>query len=136
MTTGPQAKVIELEYSTGNPRRYTVADGTAISKGILLVLSDPRTAAGTSTATGWNSPCAGISAMDKEANDGSTSITAWTRGIFDLRASGAINIGSPVVMAGSNEVKVTDVGSSGAIVIGYALETASDQEVINVRLNL
>lgn len=136
MSTAPQAKIVELTASTGFPRRYAVVDGTTISKGILLALADPRTASGTSTATGAGSPCAGVSAMDKEAGDGSTSITALTDCIIDVRASGAIWVGANVMLAGSNEVKVADGLASGAIILGYALETASDQEVINVRVRL
>lgn len=124
----------------GNPRRYTVADGTQISKGVLLELSDPQTAAAmsggvTAAATKW---CAGIAAMEKEASDGSTTISAWTQGEFDAIASGAIPVGNAVVAVVDGYIKAADVAhaASGAVIIGYALETASDAERISFRLNL
>ena len=53
-------------------------------------------------------------------------------------ASGAITVGFPVSIAGvpSNTVKVALNSESGAAIIGYALETASDGETIQVGLNL
>ena len=133
-----EAVIVELTNSTGNPRRYTCADGTGITKLSVLTLSDPRTAATVSTtqaATGYN--CAGIAAMDKVASDGSTSITAYTDGIFELYASGSITVGCPVKSIGLNQVMqavAADVASG--VICGYALETASDKETINVRLRV
>ena len=129
-----EAVKVELTNSTGFPRRYTCADGTGIVKGSLLKLSDPRTAAQSDTA---NEALAGIAAMEKEASDGSTSITCWTDGIFDMKASGAITAGDPVCSAGAdNLVQAGDASDKGAEILGYALETAADAEVINVRVRL
>ena len=83
-----EAKKVELYGSNceGDVRRYTCADANAITKGTLLVLSDPRTASGGATS---GAQFAGIAAVDKEASDGSTSIGCWTNGIFELTATGA-----------------------------------------------
>lgn len=126
---------IELTNSTGFPRRITVADGTAITKGTLLNLSDART--GVKSATEGEA-ISGVASMDKVASDGATTISVWTDGIFDCYASGAITAGQPIISAGmNNEVKLlTSLGSSGATCIGYAMETASDKETIACRIRL
>jgi len=134
-----EATIVELlgANNSGDKRRYTCADATAITKGTLLRLLDPRTASG-AILTG--AIFAGIASMDKEASDGSTSISCWTNGIFEIKASGAIAIGAKVKMAGlpANSVmqidSVQDPISSFAIIVGTALETAAADEVINVRV--
>jgi len=130
-----EAVKVELTNETGFPRRYTCASGVAISKGTVLALSHPRTAAASIAA---DDPCAGIAAMDKEANDYSTSITAWTDGIFEMYASGAISAGDPVSTdaAEYNYIHSALTYASGARIIGYAMETAADGDVINVRVRL
>lgn len=131
-----EATKVELTNETGFPRSYTCASGTAITKGSLLNLSDPRTAAQSATE---GEPLAGIASMDKSATDQSTRITAWTDGVFEMYASGAIVAGRPVMSAGStgtNHVKLAPTTASGAAILGYAEETAADDEVINVRVRL
>ena len=119
-------------------RQYTVASNAAIPKGSLLVLSDPQTAA---LATVGNTPCAGISSMEKENNDYSTTISAWTQGDFRAKASGAISAGAPVSMGGSvNEIMLANTGtsfaSSGARTIGYSKEAPGSGDTFVFRLNL
>lgn len=130
-----EAVKVELDGSHGYIRRYTVADGVGISKGALLKFSDPRTAAIADSTTGGGL-CAGIASEEKVASDGQTSIGAWTAGVFDLYASGAIAVGVPVSFVTGNYVKTAVSLASGAIIAGYALEAASDGEQINVRLML
>ena len=132
-----EAVVIELygENSGGAQRRFTCASGVKISKGTILALTDPRTAAALTTPSDI---FAGIASMDKEADDLSTSISAWENGIFDMTASGAIAIGQKVFAAGANQVYSSFAlasDSSFAIMVGVALEAATDGEVINVRVN-
>lgn len=122
------------ENSDGSPRRFTCASGTAIAKGTLLKITDPRTAIAQSDL---RDVCCGVAAMDKSATDLSTSISVWTNGIFEAVASGAIVVGAPVsASTPANTIITATTAASGAAVIGYALETASDAETINVRLNL
>lgn len=116
----------------GAPRRYTIADGTSVSQGTILSLSDPRTAGVAIAATDM---FAGVASMEKEANDGTTSISAWTDGIFEAKASGAIAIGENVKGVEDNMVMAT-ASTSGAAVLGYAMETATDAETINIRVRL
>jgi len=111
-----------------------VASGVAISKGTLLALSDARTAA---AAASFTQPIAGIAAMDKSATDLSTSISVWTNGVFEASASLAIVVGLPVVSSDvANMIAQATSTASGAAVMGYAMETAADADVINVRLAL
>lgn len=132
-----EAVKVELTNSTGFIRRYTVADGTAIAKGAYMKLTDPRTAilmdAASAAAT---LPAAGIASADKEASDGSTSLGLWTDGIFEGVASGAITLGAPIVFITGNYIAQAPAVASGAVIAGYALETASDAETINFRLKL
>lgn len=133
--------IIELTNGNGFPITYICAAGTTISKGILLKLSDPRTVtAAEGIITTFPTAFAGISAMDKDGTDSSTTISAWTNGIFDLRCSGAATVGDKLVLTGFNEVKsvslltVAQYASLATVsgIVGTALETASDGEKIAV----
>jgi len=134
-----EAEKVELTNEDGFPRRFTAASSATFSKGQLLQFDDARTAA---AATVPYDAVAGIASMEKEA-DFSTSVTVWTDGIFEMAASGSIDAGAGVCSASDanypNQV-ATIIGltnpASGAGVLGYALETATDQEVINVRVRV
>ena len=117
----------------GNPIRFTIADGISVSKGELLALVDPRTASKALIAT---CQFAGVALEDHGAGQGITSISCWTDGIFEAVASGAIGLGAPVTGHPLNYVRVASGNASGATIIGYALETASADETINVRIRL
>ena len=117
----------------GDPIRFTCASGTAITKGTLLAMTDPRTAIAHSSA---GQAIAGVAAMDKQSNDGSTTISAWTNGIFEVTASAAVTVGWPVISAAQGNTVDPGTAQSGAFIIGYAMESASAGEVINVRLKV
>jgi len=131
-----EAEIIELGPNGGMPIRFTVADGTSISKGTLLKFADPRTA---SASSGDADVFAGIAAADKVANDGATSIAAYTEGIFDLTCiTGSAPLptaGMQVVISGANLIKAAIAANllTGAV-IGKALETGATGEVIAVKL--
>jgi len=96
------AVIVELLGNGGDPIIYTVADGTGIVKGDLLQLTDNRTAA----ASADGKVCAGIAAMEKVANDGATTMSCYTNGIFDIVDAGAGGtVGVNVVLGGINEVR-------------------------------
>lgn len=121
--------------------RFTVANATAISKGTLLKMTDPFTAAAYDGATVQAAQVvAGVAAADKEANDGSTDLAVWQEGRFEVSASGAIAIGAALVGLANNYVAQASggitVAASGAMILGYVMETATDAEVVNVRLAL
>ena len=67
-----EAVIVELLGDQGNVVDFTVADGTAISKGTLLKVADDRTAsAGTARADKF----AGIAAASTESATGKTKAT-------------------------------------------------------------
>ena len=124
----------------GNPRRFVVASGASIAKGSILTLTDPRTAALCAAST---AVLAGISAFEKDGSDYSTSISAWTDGIFTLKASGAITAGDAVksaCVAESNTIQTANPGSevgsiaSGAQILGYAEDDIADGTTGEVRV--
>lgn len=127
---------IELTNSTGNPIRYTCASGVAIPKYSVLTLSDPNTAAAvTATPTAAGLIFAGIASMAKDVTDDtSTEIAAFTDGIFKLEASGAIVVGQPIMSCGANEFCLAPNTASGALIAGYAKETAADTETFRARI--
>jgi len=143
MPVAATAVVVELSNESGRQKRYTISNSAAVSKGFLLQLSTPRTAAVAenpgNTPSGANGVCVGISSHDKEANDGSTSISIWTDGIFRFRASGAITVGQLVIAAGNNEVRVAQSvhqASSYALIVGRAEETITDGSTGAIRVRL
>jgi len=119
----------------GQVRRYTIADGTAVSKGQLLSLIDPRTA---SASIATDTVFAGIAAEDHYANEGVTSVGVWTQGVFEAVASGAIALGLGITGGSVNQNQILQAAntSNGAQLIGYTLETAAVGETVNVRLDL
>lgn len=126
-----EAVIIETPFDS---RRYQCADGAGLSKGQLLQLVDANTASG-STVTGQR--FAGICAFEKVASDGSTNVTAYTKGIFDLKSNDAVNAGELVALSGANTVRLataTDIISG--CVVGKALETATANEVIRVAVGV
>lgn len=124
------------QEGTGLVKSYTVADATEILKNKVLTLSDPRTAAEVSATTnGSGYVCAGIASMDKEADDGSTKISVWVTGDFNVRASGTIVTGQPIKSCGDGEFRAataSDVVSG--VICGYALDGVSTKETFQLRL--
>ncbi len=121
----------------GEPIRYTIAAGTAVSQGSLLGLRDPRTV----VLAGAGETCfAGVSAEELRNDDTATSVSVWTQGIFEAVASGAMGVGANVTGVKYNKVQVASASlfdlSSGAYIIGKILETSDIDETVNVRLNL
>ncbi|MCK9371369.1 DUF2190 family protein [Candidatus Dojkabacteria bacterium] len=119
------------ENRDGDQVSYTCASGTAIPKGTLLTLSDPRTVAA-NTASG--AAIAGIAAMDKSGTDFSTKISVWTNGIFEGYASRAITAGDRIQGSTNNWLGFNVPGSSGAATVGYSLKTAADGEKFTFKL--
>ena len=131
-----EVRNIILTNSTGFPKMYTCASGTAIAKGTPLVLSTPYTVAAPA-ASSW-ALYAGVAAMDKAADDGATQISVYTDFDGTFVASGAITVGEEVVLAGagSNRVQAARVGkyvASGAQIVGVALQTAVHTAPVAIR---
>ena len=119
-----------LITETGLPIKMTVADGTGIEKGALLVLSDPLTAA---SQTIEDQAVAGIAAQEKIASDGKTTLAVWREGIFRVLGSGTITVGEAVKFDNqANTVGAASVNDEN--LLGIALETASDAETLLIEL--
>lgn len=128
------AIILQKYGDGGDPIRYTVAAGVAVTKGDMWRLIDPVSASGANFAA--VNPGVGIAAADKSASDGATSVAFFTNVRADIVASGAISIGAPVTLVAENMVRTATVIASGASIFGWPLETASDNERVAVRVRL
>jgi len=127
----------ELRERFENAVDFSVADGTAITKGAVLKITDPRTAV---LSDGDGDKVAGIAARDKVANDGRTRLAVFQNGVFSMKASGAVAVGMPVIAhsatGGDNMVAEGSSSNVGREVIGTALETAADTDNFQVNVNV
>lgn len=121
----------QLRDRFSDPINMTCADGTGIEKGAILTLTDPRTAI---IATAAAAAVAGICAREKIASDGRTSVAVFRSGIFDVVASGAVTLGHAVVAAGVPSNTVKEAAVNDEMLLGIALETASDGETFQIEL--
>ena len=129
------ANEFTLVLETEAPSDYIVSDSVAITKGSLMGLSDPMTAALAATA---DMAIAGIACRDKVANDGHTRMGCWKKGRFEANVSGTAYIGAALsAQSGSlNYVKQAPVTTSGPGIIGRILETGSDGERVVVDVDV
>jgi len=115
-----EAVIIELLGNAGNPVRFTVADGTAVPKGTIMKITDPRSAV-PSAANG--DPFAGIASTEKVASDGSTTLALYTCGIFDMSAGDAeSNDGLRMHIFGANILEECDAADLLVSTVGISLE--------------
>lgn len=126
------------ENNGGQIRRLTVANGTGITKNKVLTLTDPRTCTEVSAVPDSKGyPCAGFSAAEKVASDGQVELGGWTQGVFEVSASGTIALGQAVKSVGTGYFAAALINDfASGVVCGYSLETVSDLEIFNMRLNL
>lgn len=120
------------------PTSLTVADGTAITKGTVLKLTDPNTASASSAA---NDVVAGIAYTDKIASNGVTQLAVVTGpgDEFVAIASGSITFGDTLVTAvpaGGNYLATAPANISGSNIIGRSLETATVGQTFRYVLNI
>ena len=124
-------------------KRFTCATSTGIAKNALLAISADNTAIlASSTGQIW----AGVAHADvNKSTDTSfnteTDVTADKGAIYDMVASGSITRGSLVSLACSsgysNTIKqatAAEVASTLRVIVGMALEEATDAETINVEV--
>lgn len=117
-----------LVFELGLPVPFTCADGTAIPKGSVLKLTDPMTVA---IADGDTDAVAGISAEEKVASDGKTTIAVYTTGIFKgFSGAAGVTVGHSLITdvgtGAANELVNADVNSEN--IVGRSLETATDTQ--------
>ena len=121
-----------------NPVPYVVADGTGIEKGALLKLTTGNTAI---ISSGANDRIAGVAAREKVASDGRTELAAFIRGDFLAYISGGCSAGDALSAAATNTypnflTSVANALASGACIVGYALEDATNGQQKLIRVNV
>lgn len=113
----------------GSFKYYTVADGTAIAKGSLMVVSvsADRTISKHSAVDEY---FAGVATHEKEANDGRVKMTVQRRGYAKLTAGGNVTQGDMLVLDGTANKVITAGGNISHIgllrIVGVALEDSTD----------
>ncbi len=129
-----EAVIIEL-FDGGRPIRFTCDETATILKGTILELDTDRTVIAQGNAA---NPIVGIAAAEKVANDGSTTIAAYTDGIFDILT----DVGTDVVgtlMANDGVVNVAGTADAADILagadIGYMIEAATSNGTEAIRIN-
>lgn len=102
---------------------FTVASGTLISAMTLCVISDPRTAAASSTTTDA-APFAGIVNTQKSATSNAVELSLITKGVFELTAAGSdIPKGQLVALSGINLIQpAVAIDLLSGAVVGKAWE--------------
>ena len=126
-----EAVIIEL-IEGGVPINWTVANAGAIAKGALLKIVSGGVDRLVVASAADNDPFGGVVAAEKVANDGSTTISAWTKGIFDIRGSAAITAGERVSLSGANTVTKVVAADLLFSNVGICLETSAGAETMAV----
>ena len=124
------------ENRDGDQIRVAVTAGTDIPKQTIITLNDDRTG---TASTGTGDIVVGVSRMDKEGDDPSTTISVATNTVEEFIASGAIIVGNRVKTAASAGGHVmaaqnADITSSFALTFATALKTVADGEKIQCRM--
>ena len=125
--------IVELLGNQGDPIEYTCLDNTGIAKGTVMELEDLRTVKKVSAG---DKPLAGVAAHEKVADDGATTISVYTNGIFKAVCHTASTVGmQQVADDASNKLNDLDtLDAETGDVIGYALETATTDQTYLVRV--
>lgn len=133
----------------GNSKAYqfTVADGTAIAKGTLLV-ANATTRTGVAHSGIGQKPL-GYTTESKEANDGFTEIGCQVNGVVVAYVDGSVATGDVVVCGSTaNRVRRMDIStgvpatSAGMSyqeiqsIVGRALETKTDGQQCRIALSI
>jgi hypothetical protein len=123
-----EAVPIELlgNNKAGEQISYNCAADTDITRGAVLKLSADRTGI---LADGEGDIFIGIASMDKDGDESSTTISVWTKGIFEMAASGSISRGDTCITFGDNYVGSSNAVTDGAKIVGYAVDEASSGKV-------
>lgn len=125
-------------------RQFTVADGTAIPKGTLLVASS-TTRTGVIHAIATLRAPLGFTTMSKEANDGFTEVGVQRTGVVDAYIDGSVALGDLVSVSQTTANRVKSLNTSVAtglsymelqMILGRAIEGGTDGQRIRIALNL
>lgn len=127
-----------LNVSELDNRQVSWNDSSTVLKGTLVVLAiDPNKG---DIHRAVDTIPLGFAVVEKKADDGQLTIPVKVRGDVDAVADGAITLGALVEPgAVANRVRAAPTSLSGTglrYILGRCLETASDAEVVRVRLML
>lgn len=133
-----EAAILELHGTVeGGGMRFNCADELAIPKGTLLAFS------GAGVKIVYPSPAtgptkfAGIANEEKVADDGATTIGAYTKCVADLLCSGSITLGAMAVLSGANAIcAAVDTDYEDGFIVGKVLETGSNGATIAVAVGI
>jgi len=118
--------------NAGRVMTYSCADGTGIPILTPLKLSGERTAA---ASDGQADTFVGVASSEKVADDGETTIGAYTCGVFEFPTSATVSVGDLIQMsATAGEVEVNNSQTNPSLIVGTALSSDSDGYV-SVRIN-
>ena len=127
--------IVTLLGNQGDPVEYTILDNTAIPKGSLMEMEDNATA---KKVSGAGVAIAGITAVEKVADDGVTKMACLTNVIAQatVGGSGTATIGTYVRSAGSDNTITVSTTLDHETGKGFAksMETGGNSEVIKVRV--
>ena len=120
-----EATIVTLLGNQGDPVEYTVATGTAIPKGSLMVMDSSPQTAKISAADG--DYFVGIAATEKTTTDEVVKMMCITHCVAVVKNSGAGTLGQPQKISGVNSVADAndDTVANAAEVAGIGLETAT-----------
>lgn len=128
-------------------RQFTVADGTAIAKGTMLI-ANGATRTGVAHGTVIRGRPLGYTTSSKEANDGFTELGCQRTGVVVAISDGVISTGDIVVL-GDTANTVRSISGAAADfpvnfsryedlnnIVGRALDTVADATGVRVALSL
>ena len=137
-----EARVFAEGASDSKVRQFTVADGTAIAKGALLVYGSASRTAIVHTASGVHRPL-GFAVEEKEASDGKTEMGVQRTGVVEAIADGVVTTGDAVYASAvtANRVQASNPTSFSLYqdqnrLLGRALANAADAARVKIALNL
>jgi hypothetical protein len=123
-----------LVVETHPPINFKCLDAGALPKGTPVKLSNDMTVA---LAEGDRDLFAGITAVEKIANDGVTSVGVYRNGIFKVRLGASVTIGQTVTTSAANGRFIASTDAAvGSTVAGIALEGGDQHDYILVELNI
>jgi len=116
-----------------DPLNFACAD-SALAKGTIVCLSGARDVKATSAD---NDIVIGVTAREKIAGDGRTSVPVFTQGVFRCQADTTIGIGVEVTISGANIIKAyTTADKELGYVLGRALQAVTGSGTCEVLLNI
>ena len=143
MRMANEAKVFAEGPDNCIVRQFTVADGTAVTKGALFVASGSASRTGIVHTAGALSSPLGFAVSNKAASDGETEIGFQRTGVVDATFDGAFVTGQLVIASKTTANRVQALTNADLsryeefnLVLGRALEGGADGAVGRVAVTL